>query len=173
VGEGRTSSNRVSVPDAAAALGVTVDAIRKRIQRDTIAHERDEAGRVWVILDTDQDTASKVQDADQDTTARDELVDELRDQVLFLREELARKDAILLRMAENIPQLEAPPSEAREPRESPSEATPQPGRVEPQPAVQSTQGQESHEMHMPSAGGGPLPRDQQTPSERRWWEFWR
>ncbi len=39
---------------------------------------------------------------------------ELRDQVRVLREELARKDAILLRMAESIPQLEAPP----EPRES-------------------------------------------------------
>jgi hypothetical protein len=156
----------VSVSDAAAALGVTVDAIRKRIQRRTIAHERDEDGRVWVILDTDQDTASKVQDTDQDTTARDELVDELRDQVLFLREELARKDAILLRMAENIPQLEAPPSEAREPRESPSEATPQPGRVEPQPAAsKGTQAQESHEMHMPEAGGGP--REQ--PTERPWW----
>jgi hypothetical protein len=62
----------------------------------------------------------------------------------------------------------------RKPRESPSEATEQPGRVEPQPAVEGTQeAQESHEMHMPSAGGGPLPRDQQEPSERRWWEFWR
>jgi hypothetical protein len=60
-----------------------------------------------------------------------------------------------------------------EPPESPSEATPQPGRVEPQPAVQSAQAQESHEMHLPSAGGSPQPRDQQEPSERRWWEFWR
>jgi hypothetical protein len=72
-----------------------------------------------VILDTDQDATSKVHDTDQDTAARDELVDELRDQVRFLREELARKDAILLRMAENIPQLEAP---SQEPRESPTEA---------------------------------------------------
>jgi hypothetical protein len=132
----------VSVSDAAAALGVTVDAIRKRIQRRTIAHERDEDGRVWVILDTDQDTASKVHDTDQDTTARDELVDELRDQVLFLREELARKDAILLRMAENIPQLEAP---SQEPRESPES----PGPIEPTPSEPS---------------GRP-----ETPSERPWW----
>jgi len=39
-------------------MGVTVDAIRKRMSRDTIPHERDEDGRVWVVLDTDQDAAS-------------------------------------------------------------------------------------------------------------------
>jgi hypothetical protein len=52
---------------------------------------------------------------------------------------------------------------------SPSEAKEQPGRVEPQPAVQSTQAQESPEMAMPEAGGGPLPHDQQRASERPWW----
>jgi hypothetical protein len=61
------------------------------------------------------------------------------------------------------------PSRATEPPGAPSEATPQPGRVEPQPAVQSTQAQESPEMAMPEAGGGPLPRDQQAASERPWW----
>jgi hypothetical protein len=54
----------------------------------------------------------------------------------------------------------------RKPRESPTGATEQPGRVEPQPAVEGTQkAQESHEMHMPEAGGGP--REQ--PTERPWW----
>jgi hypothetical protein len=57
---------------------------------------------------------------------------------------------------------------------SPSEAKSPPGRVVPQPAVESAQeARESHEMHMPEAGGGPLPHDQQRPSERRWWQFWR
>ena len=57
---------------------------------------------------------------------------------------------------------------------SPSEATEQPGRVEPQPTVESAQEPlESSEMHMPEAGGGPLPHDQQRASERRWWQFWR
>ena len=54
--------------------------------------------------------------------------------------------------------------------EAPSEATEQPGRVDSQPAVESAQEpRESSEMHMPEAGGGPLPRDQQRASERRWW----
>jgi excisionase family DNA binding protein len=105
----------VSVYEAAEILGITVDAIRKRIQRGTIPHERGADGRVWVMLDTlaevpdnDQDTYSP----QPDTTA---LISRLEDEVRFLREELARKDAILLRMAESIPQLEAP----SEPRESP------------------------------------------------------
>jgi excisionase family DNA binding protein len=55
---GRNSSgNRVSVYEAAEVLGVTVDAIRKRIQRGTIPHERDEDGRVFVWVDATQDAA--------------------------------------------------------------------------------------------------------------------
>ena len=57
-----------------------------------------------------------------------------------------------------------------EPPSAPSEATERPGRVGPQPAVESAQEpRESHEMHMPEVHSGPLPREQQTPSERPWW----
>jgi hypothetical protein len=135
MGADRMSGNRVSVYEAAEVLDLTVDAIRKRIQRGTIVHERDEDDRVWVLLDA----SSKVQDADQDTyqtPPRDELIDELRDQVRFLREELARKDAILLRMAESIPQIEAP---QEQPPESPETATEQPGRVGPQAPLEGAQ----------------------------------
>jgi hypothetical protein len=86
-----------------------------------------------------------------------------------LREELARKDAIMMNMTESMRQLTAP---AEEVRESPEGATPQPGRVEPQAPLEEAPG-EAPEMHMPEAGGGPLPRDRQTPSERPWWRFWR
>jgi hypothetical protein len=112
---GGQSGRRVTVDEAARHLGLSVDAVRKRVQREQIPHERDQAGRVRIILDESE----TLQDAVQ-TSARDELLDELRDQVRFLREELARKDAILLRMAENIPQIEAPASP--EPREPPTEA---------------------------------------------------
>jgi hypothetical protein len=43
----------------------------------------------------------------------------MQDQIEFLRRELERKDAILLRMAERIPELEP----ASEPREAPETAT--------------------------------------------------
>jgi excisionase family DNA binding protein len=90
-----TAQVRVTIQEAARRLGVKEDAIRKRIQRGTLAHEKTEEGRVFAWIEATQDAY------------RDAGRDELRDQERFLREELARKDAILLRMAESIPQLEA------------------------------------------------------------------
>ena len=109
------TQRRLSVAQAATELGTTPEAIRGRIKRGTLQAERD-GGRVFVILGADQVRPSADQPTDQ--TA---LVASLEDQVRFLREELARKDAILLRMAESIPQIEAPrePSGATEARESP------------------------------------------------------
>jgi hypothetical protein len=96
---------------------------------------------VFVWVDATQDTTQDAaEDAYQDAASRVELVDELRDQVRFLREELARKDAILLRMAESIPQLEAP---TQEPPGAPETATAQPGRGEPQPAVEGAMAESS------------------------------
>jgi hypothetical protein len=85
------SSSRVSVYEAAEVMGVTVDAIRKRITRGTIPHERDDDGRVWVILDTDQDAASKVQDADQPQSASDALISEMRDRIASLERQLEQE----------------------------------------------------------------------------------
>jgi hypothetical protein len=130
---------------------------------------------VWLppTQGTAQDTAGG---AYQDTVDRDELIGELRDQVRFLREELARKDAVMLSMTEAIKAISPPAQEEpiQEPPESPVSATPQPGRVEPRekPLEGAQEPQESSEMHMPEAGGGPLPRDQQTAASRPWWRFW-
>jgi hypothetical protein len=50
---GRGTRRRLTVQDAADALGVTVDAVRSRVKRGTIAHER-ESGRVYVLLGGDE-----------------------------------------------------------------------------------------------------------------------
>jgi len=105
------------VQEAAGVLGTTVDALRKRVQRGTIQSERDDEGRVWIILDKEQDTARQEPDTGQPPPDSTTLISRLEDEVRFLREELARKDAIMLRLAESIPQIEAPASP--EPRESP------------------------------------------------------
>lgn len=129
------SRTRATVHEAAISLDVTVDAIRKRIQRGTIPHERHEDGRVYVLLDearTMQDVAGhssgRVRDNDQDANQenRDELVEELRGHVEHLRsiigtrdEELRRKDHIMAALAARIPEVEAPASpEARNGRET-------------------------------------------------------
>ena len=98
-----------------------------------------------------------------------ETIAALREQLAQANERDRENRRIIAALTQRIPAIEAP----QEASEAPSEATPQPGRVESQPAVESTQARESSEMHMPEAGGGPLPRDQQTAASRRWWEFWR
>jgi hypothetical protein len=128
-----SSRNKVTVYEAAEILGVTVDAIRKRIQRETIPHERHEDGRVYVLLDeasTLQDNgrgaSSKVQDEGpgQYRTERDELVDTLQDQVSYLkaeveawREESRRKDHLLAAALERVPPA------LEEARETPSKSS--------------------------------------------------
>ena len=120
VGEDRTDRpspdlDRLSVAHAA-ALSISQDAVRKRIARGTIPHDRDEAGRVYVYLSPSE----TVHKTDQDTmqghatkTVQNAYIQSLQDQIAFLRRELERKDAILLNLTERIPQLEAP-SEVRE-----------------------------------------------------------
>jgi hypothetical protein len=137
VGEDRTGRDldRLTVAEAASALGISQDAVRKRIARRTISHDRDESGRVYVYLSpsetvhkTDQDAASK--------TVQDAYIRSLEDQIAFLRRELERKDGILLNLTERIPQLEAP-SEARE---SPQTVEEEPERAEPRPVTVESQG---------------------------------
>jgi hypothetical protein len=121
MGEGRTSSSRVSVYQAAEVIGVTVDAIRKRISRGTIPHERDEDGRVWVLLDTDQDATSNIPDSDRPQSDSGALISEMRDRIASLERQLEQERQansehrrLLAAALERIPpQLEAP-SEARE-----------------------------------------------------------
>ncbi len=133
---GNSSRSRISVDEAARALGVTVDAIRKRVQRGTIPHERDESGRVWVLLEaarTMQDTSSTVQDTGQDGTghlrrelleAKDETITELRDRVASLerqmeaeREARRRADTIIARLTEANAALAERPRELEAPEE--------------------------------------------------------
>jgi hypothetical protein len=132
VGEGNTDRpspdlDRLTVAQAADALSISQDAVRKRIARDTIPHDRDESGRVYVYLSpsetvhkTDQDIAQ----GDATKTVQDAYVRSLEDQIAFLRRELERKDTILLNLTERIPELEAP----TEARESPETVEEQQGR---------------------------------------------
>ncbi len=147
----------ITVQEAARRLGVKEDAIRKRMQRGTLKHEKDPTdGRVYVHLDETQDGS---QDTAQDTSedaSYDALVETLHDQVSYLKaviqtrdreleartEELRRKDHIIAALTERIPELEAP----REPRESPESAgeTPETSdTAEPRSATEEQQEQAS------------------------------
>jgi excisionase family DNA binding protein len=119
--------DRLTIQEAAARLGVKEDAVRKRIQRGSLRHEKSPEGRVYVWVDAAQDAA---QDAYRDAllaayrdallAAKDETIAELREQ---LREERRANDEnrrLLLAALERIPpQLEA----AQEPpQDAPSDA---------------------------------------------------
>jgi excisionase family DNA binding protein len=130
VGEDRTGPHiqRLTAGQAAERLGVSTEAIRGRIRRGTMRHER-VGGRVYVLLPTEQTTD---QAADQS-----ELVEELRRQNEYLREENRRKDHLLAAALERIPpQIEAP----QEARESPETVEEEPERAEPRPATGEAQG---------------------------------
>jgi len=126
-------------------MGITVDAIRKRVARGTIPHEKDEDGRVWVILDTDQDMASKVRDTGQPQSDKDSLISEMSDRIASLERQLeAERQAnsehrrLLAAALERIPpQLEATTAPS-EPRESPQTVEREPERVETRPTTTET-----------------------------------
>jgi excisionase family DNA binding protein len=156
VGEDRTSSSRLSVYQAAEVLGVTVDAIRKRIARGTIPHERDEDGRVWVLLDADQDAASKVRDTDRLQSDSGALTSELRDRLHYVEGQLseerqahAEARRIIAGLVERIPPAIEAPRESPETVEEPSEG------AEPRPYAGG-----------PQEGAQPRPG---APWWRRWW----
>ena len=126
--------DRLTVQEAARHLGISQDAVRQRIRRGSMRHDKDDKGRVYVYLDLTDTHPTDVHDASQDAVhdavhdaSRNELITELRDRVRFLeaeltdrKEESRRKDHIIAALTQRIPQLE-PASEPREYSENPTE----------------------------------------------------
>ena len=143
MGEDRTDRpspdlDRLTVAEAAVALDISQDAVRKRIARRTIQSDRDESGRVYVYLSPSETVHKTGQDRRWDgatKTVQDAYIRSLEDQIAFLRRELERKDTILLNLTERIPELEAPSEE----RESPETVEEAPDSAEPPSAAGGTQ----------------------------------
>jgi excisionase family DNA binding protein len=112
----------VSVAEAARRLGITDDAVRARIRRGTLRGEK--VGAVWRVR---LPTGATPEPARHDTTDRratrrdpepDDLVEQLRSEVDYLREQLAttirqlaaereRADTLMYRSLERIESLSA------------------------------------------------------------------
>ncbi len=104
----RTGLVGVSVADAAERLGISTEAVRMRLKRRTLPGDRDQAGhwRVWIPTDptpangdptpSQQPTEQTTQlDPTPDLTPTNALLDHLRDEVNFLRGQLADTQAAL------------------------------------------------------------------------------
>jgi len=114
---------RLTVAQAAERLGVTRDAVRKRIKRHSIEWEVGENGETYVYVGP----SATAEDPSGDTSGQEQVVEVLRDQVEHLREQLDRAEErdrenrrIIAALTQRIPELEAP-SEPRESPETPSE----------------------------------------------------
>jgi seryl-tRNA synthetase len=149
VGEGQDTTGhpsriRLSVGEAAEHLGTTVDAIRKRVQRGTIAHDKDDHGRVWILLDTDrtrhatdQDSTGQRQDSESGALISEMRgrIEDLRDQLEAERQAHAEARRIIAGLVERIPAIEAP----QEPTEASETVEEEPQRAEPRPDTPGAQ----------------------------------
>jgi hypothetical protein len=126
---------RVTVQEAARQLGITESAVRKRVQRGILRHDKEADGRLYVYLDTRDTDRDEVRD-----NSYDMLVRRLENENEFLRRELERKDTILLNMTEAMKALSPPPQEASsEARESPQTGEEEPESAEPRSATVESQ----------------------------------
>jgi hypothetical protein len=113
---------RVTTKEAAEALGISVEAVRKRIERAQLGYERVD-GRVYVYLDDDQTKSGPYVEVEptaliSEKNARIELLER---QLTEANERDRENRRIIAALTQRIPQLEAP----AEPRESPETATEQ------------------------------------------------
>ena len=149
------SVERLSVAEAAEALGVTRDAIHKRIRRGSVEYEKGEDGRFYVYVDTSTTGLDEPLDKSKDESkveVLERLIEGQQDRIEFLERELERRGdettrlhqivggltQANARLAARVPELEAPASpEARESPEGPgpTEQPPPPGPGEAQAAA--------------------------------------
>jgi hypothetical protein len=161
VGEDRTGATgadrrRLTVPQAAEALGVTVDAVRGRIRRGKLEAERDNAGTVYVWVEASpQDRRGPSATSQRPASDQAGRIQDLREEVVYLREQLQQANErdrenrhIIAALTSRIPAIEAPASPDE--RESPQTDREEPQRAEPRPAT----------------GGA------QEGAQRPWWQRW-
>jgi hypothetical protein len=111
---------RLTVPEAAQALGISPEAVRNRLSRGTLDSAKED-GTVYVLLEADRarHTDDKSHDipgeAEAVISAKDETIRVLREQLEAEREASAELRRIVAGLVQRVPELEAP----AEPRESP------------------------------------------------------
>ncbi len=108
-------TRRVTMADAAEALGISKEAVRKRVQRRTLRSDVGEDGRRYVYLDAGRDDG-QTNDSNRivDSDPRDDLIATLKEQLEAERNAHAETRRIAYALAQCVPELEA----AQEPRES-------------------------------------------------------
>jgi hypothetical protein len=120
-----TDISRLTVPEAARALGISPEAVRNRLSRGTLDSVK-ENGTVYVLLEADmaRSTADTANDRPRSTAdrpgdtpdahaaalvaAKDETIDLLRSQLEAEREANRENRRIIAGLVQRVPELEAP-----------------------------------------------------------------
>ena len=140
-GDQSPNDRRLTVPEAAEALGISPEAVRARIHRGTLLKEKAPDGTVYVRLNGDRSQPNG-DDTHDNTHDRSAVEQVLREQVAHLREQLDQEREanrenrrIIAGLVQRVPELEAPRGE-RDGHEAPAE---KPEGVEPHPATVGAQ----------------------------------
>jgi hypothetical protein len=143
-GEPQANQERVTVAQAAAALGITEGAVRSRIKRGTLPTAK-EGGTVYVLLGGGTSEANQTPNAGVPGD-QSELIASLQDQIRYLREQLdaerearteerRRHDTVVAQLTSKIPAIEAP----HEAAEAADTGEQEPGRAGPRPDAPGAQ----------------------------------
>jgi hypothetical protein len=143
-GEPQANHERLTVAQAATALGITEGAVRSRIKRGTLPTAK-EGGTVYVLLGGGTSQANQTPNTGVPGD-QSELIASLQDQIRYLREQLdverqarteerRRHDTVVAQLTSKIPAIEAP-QEASETAETVEE---EPERTEPRSATGGAQ----------------------------------
>jgi hypothetical protein len=120
-------TRRLTAQEAAATLGISVEAIRGRVKRGTLQSTKAEDGTVYVYLHEDDQTNGQTQPVGDQTQPEPEPVADQSElvQVLYAQLEAEREAnrenrRIIAILASRVPELESAP-EAPVPSQTPSE----------------------------------------------------
>jgi hypothetical protein len=141
----RRGVDRLTIQEAARALRISEGAVRKRVTRGTLKHEKEQDGRIYVYLDTGDRRGVGVGQDEGVDPHNNALISQLRDEVAYLRDENRRKDEIIMQQAMTMRQLSA--AQPQEPTEAAETVEEEPERAEP---------------HSPTGGA-------QEGTQRPWW----
>jgi hypothetical protein len=133
----RRGVDRLTIQEAARRLGISEGAVRKRVARGSLEHDKEDDGRVYVYVDAGARRGVDVgqdEGVDPDNNA---LISQLRDEVAYLRDENRRKDEIIMQQAMTMRQLTA--ARPQEPTEAAETAEEEPERAVPRPATGEAQ----------------------------------
>lgn len=133
------SVERLTITEAAERLGVSRDAVYKRIRRGSIDSETGVDGLLYVYIelsiDESTDTSTGVSSAPNEHVerllqAQERELEHLRGQLSEEREARRRADHIIAALTERIPELESPPQTPQEAQDAAEHASEDLGKEE-------------------------------------------